>query len=1036
MPSGDAIHFTSTSSNSPLFNRRFWRKQKLKLPFFDSVDTNSSLVVGTTDTASTYQDNTINMEPPWFCVPLARSRAVLRGVITVDSLQHLPRARPNEPCPDPGALACLESLGVLLGTAIDRSEKSKELERIETLPEYYECGADENCIFRKVYGAGLQAARRQLLFSRKISLWQLRHSTGHSPSADAEIAKHAAESMRSEDRTDMSVRLRVIRLTISKLSDENTVHAFAILLLDNKELARTTPIAVDSEECDTLAKEEFAISLGKDWIKSTLKVIVAVTSSCPNVTNIIGSVTFQGSAYLHLQNGGQTYNLRGHDDRPLLQSTITLGMSLFNAGTSHCKFSKQVFDSSPCMWTEIQLTSVCIEGLRAACYMCIFRDEAGAELHRTAYSCLTVSPSWTGLNLPVSNNPNPFARKLILELRNSARDDKTKIVLRGEVSGSELISILQGERRIKIDLRPLEPVPPPIKGELPWNDMFRVSAYLTLVETIRRPVLRTRADQSGVFSDSAEPTSLCHLEGESVVLRERNLAFDADTKHEFIKAMTSRKASSMAGKCGMPRRVLAPIEDLMACVGCRHVGPIDGSRFAIVVELESECPEDVQYLEEISRAVEKVVRKIRLLELRDVVCAHVEMEIENLFTQRWARQSTSHVINTALELSNQYLPGCCLYAGLLQPGGDEIVFISANANSKMRGNRLRRGQGVSFLCVGPKTEQSQVVATTVTDGIHVFGRGEPSLPFVCVPLVVDEMTVGILGADSLDRISNVNKGTRRLPEDGIIAFLQRVSMRAAKAVQTRREVDVFLAQPIKREIERTELFSWALWAACQVMLHTSIFEVWEMSDNREMRVVARLQSSNVRGAELESCSYLPDTECDAKVVVAPDLAAVRKRIAKDDIKRPAMLADAEKLNKLAQQNYLYAECDDCRVLEESVPSIVSELALGKIVDRLLHSNQTRLQSSIVENGPKRVAIPCTSRLAFVFGTLGVSTRELRFAERVVAHVRDRLPDTVNAEKHVSDRRHVRARNLSDHFTAAEAPSSTRPNSTAFVQAPV
>lgn len=53
----------------------------------------------------------------------------------------------------------------------------------------------------------------------------------------------------------------------------------------------------------------------------------------------------------------------------------------------------------------------------------------------------------------------------------------------------------------------------------------------------------------------------------------------------------------------------------------------------------------------------------------------------------------------ALAEISAVLPGCRAYIGVLQPGGDTILYESATANSCMRGRELHRGEGVSFTCL-------------------------------------------------------------------------------------------------------------------------------------------------------------------------------------------------------------------------------------------------------------------------------------------------------------------------------------------------
>lgn len=74
-----------------------------------------------------------------------------------------------------------------------------------------------------------------------------------------------------------------------------------------------------------------------------------------------------------------------------------------------------------------------------------------------------------------------------------------------------------------------------------------------------------------------------------------------------------------------------------------------------------------------------------------------------------------------LEAISAVLPGCRAYIGVLQPGGDTLVYESATVTSRMRRRVLRRGEGVSLACLDDPEEQIRVIhhresATSTTVG--------------------------------------------------------------------------------------------------------------------------------------------------------------------------------------------------------------------------------------------------------------------------------------------------------------------------------
>lgn len=52
----------------------------------------------------------------------------------------------------------------------------------------------------------------------------------------------------------------------------------------------------------------------------------------------------------------------------------------------------------------------------------------------------------------------------------------------------------------------------------------------------------------------------------------------------------------------------------------------------------------------------------------------------------------------ALEMA---LPGVSIYLGLLERGGESIRYVACTRQSSMAGKQLRKGEGISFCCVGP-----------------------------------------------------------------------------------------------------------------------------------------------------------------------------------------------------------------------------------------------------------------------------------------------------------------------------------------------
>ena len=94
---------------------------------------------------------------------------------------------------------------------------------------------------------------------------------------------------------------------------------------------------------------------------------------------------------------------------------------------------------------------------------------------------------------------------------------------------------------------------------------------------------------------------------------------------------------------------------------------------------------------------------------------------------------------------------CDLYIGLLQPKGDELRYVVASQRSRMVGETLRRGEGVSFRCI----DNGSIVMVRDADSTsaaRVKFFGKRVLPFVCVPLTSanDGSRLGVLAVDGFN----------------------------------------------------------------------------------------------------------------------------------------------------------------------------------------------------------------------------------------------------------------------------------------------
>lgn len=79
----------------------------------------------------------------------------------------------------------------------------------------------------------------------------------------------------------------------------------------------------------------------------------------------------------------------------------------------------------------------------------------------------------------------------------------------------------------------------------------------------------------------------------------------------------------------------------------------------------------------------------------------------------------------ALEMA---LPGVSIYLGLLERGGESIRYVACTKQSSMAGKQLKKGEGISFSCVGPHYEPYVVYPPRRSGGLKRGHNSTPSQP--------------------------------------------------------------------------------------------------------------------------------------------------------------------------------------------------------------------------------------------------------------------------------------------------------------------
>ena len=94
---------------------------------------------------------------------------------------------------------------------------------------------------------------------------------------------------------------------------------------------------------------------------------------------------------------------------------------------------------------------------------------------------------------------------------------------------------------------------------------------------------------------------------------------------------------------------------------------------------------------EISRAVELIWQNQLRKKSRNNILRNIS---QKLF--EWNTLSLEELCYNSIDLIKHELHGANIYAGLLQIGGNDINFVAASFRSKMEGQTLKRGEGISF----------------------------------------------------------------------------------------------------------------------------------------------------------------------------------------------------------------------------------------------------------------------------------------------------------------------------------------------------
>ena len=307
-----------------------------------------------------------------------------------------------------------------------------------------------------------------------------------------------------------------------------------------------------------------------------------------------------------------------------------------------------------------------------------------------------------------------------------------------------------------------------------------------------------------------------------------------------------------------PEVIVAPVSDVCVRIGDRFVGPRDGTKFAIAITRAegSTSHDDVKFAEHVAKEAELSIRDIRKREL----CAEVRMHARQVSSCRGLEDGLEpfRAVHKAADGAQQCLPGCSLYVGLLEAGGNLIKFAACNEASNMKGQRLFRGAGVSFDAVA-KPEKVLVVSHHSAPELRERVRRAPAWrrkprttsgprpppsvgkwPFMCAPL----RTASTQRRSACSELMVSTTSPNRAMESPRMASSRSSSTWAAlgRAIDSRRKHDAvqrlrgLLDEPL---VSMRNLREALLALVTGNLLFSSSAEIWHLDESWGLRVVAQ-----------------------------------------------------------------------------------------------------------------------------------------------------------------------------------------------------
>ena len=362
-----------------------------------------------------------------------------------------------------------------------------------------------------------------------------------------------------------------------------------------------------------------------------------------------------------------------------------------------------------------------------------------------------------------------------------------------------------------------------------------------------------------------------------------------DLPEERVAELVRTSLGNLTVSCaGEEETIISPVKDVSITIDDIEVGPKGGTDFMVVVKREpgKTWEEDVEFTHDVVRLMQTNIRCVRGRRQRE--CAR--NRAERLIKEMCASQSSADftgLFKVLIGRLERCLPGSNIYIGLLQPGGNLIKYVASTVASRMKGQTLPRGRGVSFDCIGSGFKNGLVIheSDEMSSRVHSFAEADDNQlgavwPFICVPLVHNDCTVGILGVDDFNKVGKGREDDPH-PEDGVVELLQMAGVELGISVDNVRKNTALEALKetviTDSNISTTKIHQMVLRMLTENVLFSTQTEIWHLDTNWKLGIVAHASpldvgtDVNVLDVTVMTATSLPGQSlgrCSPSVVVS------------------------------------------------------------------------------------------------------------------------------------------------------------------------